>query len=151
MLDVTRPDDAHIDERLRTELIAWLATTTRGNRPHAVPVWFAWRDPHIVVFSLLSTRKVQDLQRQPECTLALESAEVGTDVVIVDGRATLPTLDDADVRAAMDVFEAKYRAMISEGFESWLEGFPQPILIDVERITAWNKSGEELAYRVVRR
>jgi hypothetical protein len=39
--------------------------------------------------------------------------------------------------------------MMSDGFEAWLEGFPQPILIDVQRITAWNKSGDELAYRVI--
>jgi PPOX class probable F420-dependent enzyme len=105
MLDLSKLDEAHIAERLSAELIAWLATTTRGNRPHAVPVWFAWRDPHVVVFSLPLTRKVRDLRRQPECTLALETAEVGTDVVIVEGRATMPSLDDADVRSLMDVFE----------------------------------------------
>ncbi len=151
MLDVSRSDEAHVDERLRTEIIAWLATVTTGNRPHAVPVWFAWSDPCILIFSLTSTRKVADLRRQPECTIALESANLGTDIVIAEGSASLPSLDDATVRTLMPAFEAKYRAIMGVSFEEWLEGFQQPILVEVQRITAWNQASGELDFRVIGR
>ncbi len=40
MLDLTTERDAHIDQRLRSDLMIWLTTVRRNGRPHTVPVWF---------------------------------------------------------------------------------------------------------------
>jgi hypothetical protein len=54
-----RPDDAHTDARLTTEPVIWLGTTCPDGRPHHVPVWFCWRDPVVLVFSMPTTQKVR--------------------------------------------------------------------------------------------
>src|SRR4051794_28986190 len=49
LLDLGRPEDAHMHARLSSEPIAWLGTTTPAGRPHHVPVWFLWDDPLVHV------------------------------------------------------------------------------------------------------
>jgi hypothetical protein len=45
MSEVATPKDAHEVERLRSEIIAWLATTRPDGHPNIAPVWFLWEDP----------------------------------------------------------------------------------------------------------
>jgi hypothetical protein len=40
MLDLSTVRDRHIDVRLRSEPIIWLATTRPDGGPHNIPVWF---------------------------------------------------------------------------------------------------------------
>ena len=58
LLDVTRTDDRHTSERLSAEPIIWLGTVRPDGRPHNVPVWFAWHDPMVLIFSMPKTAKV---------------------------------------------------------------------------------------------
>jgi PPOX class probable F420-dependent enzyme len=62
LLDRTR-DDRHIAQRLLTEPIIWLGTVRPDGRPHNVPVWFAWQDPTILIFSEPKAAKVRNMQR----------------------------------------------------------------------------------------
>jgi PPOX class probable F420-dependent enzyme len=91
LLDMTRGDDRHIAERLSAEPIIWLGTVRPDGRPHNVPVWFAWHEPTILIFSMPGTAKVRDMQRSPAVSLALDSADGGQDIVLAEGRAKLIT------------------------------------------------------------
>ncbi len=88
-LDLSNPKDAHIDERLRTEPIIWLATTRPDGRPHLVPVWFSWDGETITIYSQPNNRKMRNLQHNPNVSLALNTMDEGDDVVIVEGTAEL--------------------------------------------------------------
>ena len=87
LLDLSNPKDAHIDERLRAEPIIWLATTRPDGRPHLVPVWFFWDGETITIYSQPNNRKMRNLQHNPHVSLALNTADEGDDVVIVEGKA----------------------------------------------------------------
>src|SRR5579859_8164824 len=89
VLDLSNPRDTHIDERLRAEPIIWLATTRPDGRPHLVPVWFFWDGETITIYSQPNNRKMRNLQHNPHVSLALNTADEGDDVVIVEGKAEL--------------------------------------------------------------
>ena len=91
LLDLSNPKDAHIDERLRTEPIIWLATVRPDGRPHLVPVGFVWDGETITIYSEPNKQKLRNIQQNPNVTLALEMKTVGEieDVVIVEGKAEL--------------------------------------------------------------
>jgi nitroimidazol reductase NimA-like FMN-containing flavoprotein (pyridoxamine 5'-phosphate oxidase superfamily) len=71
MLDLNRPHHAHIDRRLRSEPIIWLATAGPDRRPHLVPLWFLWDGATVLLFSLSGTRKLRNLGGNPAVVLSL--------------------------------------------------------------------------------
>ena len=89
LLDVTRTDDRHTSERLSAEPVIWLGTVRPDGRPHNVPVWFAWHDPMVLIFSMPQTAKVTHVRLSPAVSLALDSADGGQDIVLAEGRAEL--------------------------------------------------------------
>jgi PPOX class probable F420-dependent enzyme len=89
-LDLSKPKDAHVDARLRSEAIIWLSSVRPDGRPHLVPVWFFWDGETITFFSQPDTQKMRNLQHNPNVMLALEAADEGDDVVMIEGKAELP-------------------------------------------------------------
>jgi PPOX class probable F420-dependent enzyme len=149
LLDRNRPDDAHTDARLATEPVIWLGTTGRSGRPHHVPVWFCWRDPDVLIFSMPATRKLRNLRDNPQVSLTLDSADNGQDIVLAEGRARLNGIDTAgDITR---LFADKYRAMLGDGtgLEEWKNTFSVPVLVTVSRIVAWTRRDGQLHYRSV--
>jgi PPOX class probable F420-dependent enzyme len=136
MLDLTQAYDAHIEKRLRTEPIIWFGTSDHRGQPHMVPVWLLWDGTTITLFSLPNTRKLRDLADNSEVVLALEAADLGYDVVILEGRATL--LNDPSVTGLMSPFVAKY-ANIPRRWtpEEWAKKFTQTIRVVPTKLTAW--------------
>ena len=57
-------DDLHARAlaRLESEQVAWLGTIGRDGYPHAVPIWFLWRDGRALIMSEPSTVKVRNLR-----------------------------------------------------------------------------------------
>jgi nitroimidazol reductase NimA-like FMN-containing flavoprotein (pyridoxamine 5'-phosphate oxidase superfamily) len=75
-------------------VIARMATCSiKTHRPHVVPVWFLWDGESIWISSYRSTRKVVDLEGNPYCSIAVDTAESGVDfeAVILEGQAELVT------------------------------------------------------------
>jgi PPOX class probable F420-dependent enzyme len=150
MLDPAKPAEVHIAERLASAPIGWLASVRSDGRPHSVPVWFCWADPFALVFSPPTATKIRNLRARPACTLTLESADLGNDIVILEGHGELHDLDGAEVRARREDFARKYAPLLqTTDFEDWLGIFSQPILVHVDRIVAWSKPGGELQFHVV--
>jgi len=150
LLDMTRDDDRHIAQRLSAEPIIWLCTVRPDGRPHNVPVWFAWQDPTILIFSDPGTAKVRDIQRSAAVSLALDSADGGRDVVLAEGRAKLITHAGEHPHFLAGQFRHKYsQSLGTASFEEWRSTFSQPVLIHVERIIAWTRTATGLEYRKV--
>ncbi len=89
LLDLTKPRDAHIDERLHKEIMIWLSTVRPNGHPHLVPVWFLWDGETILIFSQPKTQKVRNLQHNLNVMLALDTARLGGDIVMIEGKAEL--------------------------------------------------------------
>lgn len=109
-LDLSNPKDAHIDARLRSEPILWLSSVRPDGRPHLVPVWFFWNGETITIFSQPNTQKMRNLQRNPNVMLALEAADEGNDIVMIEGRAELPGQSSATMN--IPEYAQKYDAHI---------------------------------------
>jgi nitroimidazol reductase NimA-like FMN-containing flavoprotein (pyridoxamine 5'-phosphate oxidase superfamily) len=105
-----------VEGRLRASLHYWLATVRPDGTPHSVPRWGVWLDGRFYYDGAPTTRHVRNLDRNPACTLTLES---GTEVVIVDGLsvATRADPDDLGVRLA-SAFE-KYHPNYTPAPDAW--------------------------------
>ena len=111
MLDLTKERDAHIDERLRAELMMWLSTVRPDGRPHLVPVWFLWDGRSILIFSRPNQQKLLNLRHNPNVVVALDTAGQGDDIVMIEGKAEL--LDDPRVSTALSAYKEKYKQRLA--------------------------------------
>jgi PPOX class probable F420-dependent enzyme len=148
LLDPTVAGHAHAACRLSAAPILWLTTVSADARPHSVPVWFLWTDPHVVVFSRPDTAKVERLRHNPAVSMSLDSAVGGGDIVLAEGDAALVTMDD--VAAGLDAFERKYAPLFGgQSFGEWLDLFSQPIQVTATKIISWTATPKGLDYMSV--
>src|SRR6266700_1960139 len=110
MLDVTTEWGQHAEQRLRSNIIAWLTTVGSDGRPYTVPVWFLWDGNTILIFSQPHKQKIRNLQKNARITLALDDTKQGEDVVIVEGTAEL--LTDPNINTVLPAFAEKYKVLL---------------------------------------
>ncbi len=60
----------------------------------------------MLIFSLPDTQKVRNIRENPAVVLALDAADQGYDIVMIEGCAILE--NDPGVRGTMPAFVAKY-------------------------------------------
>jgi PPOX class probable F420-dependent enzyme len=112
MLDVTTEWGQHAEQRLRSNIIAWLTTVGADGRPYTVPVWFLWDGNTVLIFSQPQKQKIRNLLKNARVTLALDDTKEGEDVVIVEGRAEL--LENPDISVTLPAYVEKYGALIQD-------------------------------------
>ena len=106
MSEVATPKDAHEVERLRSEIIAWLATIRPDGHPNLAPVWFLWEDPTILIFSQPNKQKLRNIGQNSHVMLGLETEDRGDDAVMIEGTATI--IDDPTLTPTLPAYAAKY-------------------------------------------
>ena len=134
MFDLNDAEGAHIDARLRAEPIIWLSSVRPDGKPHLVPVWFLWDGAAILIFSKPAAQKVRNLRHSPQVMLALDSADEGEDIVLLEGRAEL--LGDDAPRSTLPAYAEKYAALMARiniTAESMAQEYTQTIRVMVER------------------
>jgi PPOX class probable F420-dependent enzyme len=134
MLDLTQAKDAHVDRRLREEPIIWLSTVRPDGRPHLVPVWFLWDGASILIFSMPAVQKVRNLRHSSAVMLALDTADEGEDVVLIEGRAEL--LEIGAVLPTLPDYAEKYAALlprIGSSAEKMAREYTQAIRVTIDR------------------
>jgi PPOX class probable F420-dependent enzyme len=138
MLDLSTAKGARIAERLRSEPIIWLATTRPDGRPHNIPVWFWWDGETVLIFSQPDKQKVVNLRHSPHAVLALDSADEGEDVVIIEGIADL--VDRPTAELMPDAFGEKYAALfvrVGSDPAKMAADYRQPIRVRPTKFLAW--------------
>jgi PPOX class probable F420-dependent enzyme len=111
MLDLTKTQDAHIDQRLRSDVMIWLNSVRADGRPHSAAVWFLWDGSVFLIFSQPNTQKIRNLRQNTNVLLALDDTKNGSDVIQVEGKAELLEGNN-EVSATLPAFVEKYGAMI---------------------------------------
>lgn len=135
ILDLTNKQDAHIDQRLRENVIAWLVTVRPDGRPHAVAVWFLWDGEAFLIFSKPNQQKLRNLQNNPHVLLLVDDTRQGADPISIEGTATL--LPPGETAITLDNYVKKYGARIKGiGFtpESMAAAYSQAIHIVPTRV-----------------
>jgi PPOX class probable F420-dependent enzyme len=119
--------DRHTQSRLKQELVIWIVTAGPDLHPQAVPVWFLWDGKSFLIYAQRGI-KVRHVQANPHVELHLNTDEVGSDVVRVSGRATIPKrFPQAHKHPG---FMRKYRSQIlAEGMT--VEGFAERYLYPI--------------------
>jgi PPOX class probable F420-dependent enzyme len=137
-LDPTHPKYAHVDQRLRSEPILWLSSIRPDGRPHLVPVWFLWDGASIFIFSQPGAQKIRNLQANPAVTLALEAADEGADIAIIEGTAAIFAITDWD--RILPAYTAKYEQTIREmgwTIETMTADYSKVLQVTPIRMIAW--------------
>ena len=137
-LDPTHPKYAHVDQRLRSEPIIWLSSVRPDGRPHLVPVWFLWDGASVFIFSQPGAQKIRNLQANPNVTLALEAADEGADIAILEGMAAIFETKDWD--RILPAYTVKYEQPIREmgwTIETMTADYSKLLQITPARLIAW--------------
>ena len=110
-LDLHTERGARFDRRLRTDEIIWLSTVRPDGRPHLVPIWFLWEEGGtILFFSQPNVQKVRNINHMRHVVMALDTADEGEDVVIVEGEAEL--LPAGTVDSTLPAYVEKYAQLM---------------------------------------
>jgi PPOX class probable F420-dependent enzyme len=88
-LDLNNPEQAHIDQRLRSDIIVWLNSVRPNGSPHSVAVWFGWDGETFLIFSKPNNQKLRNIAHNPRVVLALDDTKDGEDVIAIEGTAKL--------------------------------------------------------------
>jgi PPOX class probable F420-dependent enzyme len=138
MLDLTTEWGQNAEQRLRSDIIAWLTTVGSDGRPYTVPVWFLWDGSTLLIFSQPHKQKIRNLRKNGRVTLALDDTKQGEDVVIIEGTAEL--LDDPDISATLPAYVEKYVAKMQNlGWtpETFAADFSLGIRVTPTKFRSW--------------
>jgi PPOX class probable F420-dependent enzyme len=132
---------ASIEQRLYHEKVLWVSTTRPDGRPHMAPVWFLWEKEHTTILfcSKPDSHKVRNIRHSPAVMLALETAENGHNVVMLEGEATL--LDDSHLKGTLPAYITKYADDFKEMNwepEATVKVFSQPVRVNLTRLIHWS-------------
>lgn len=138
MLDPADPAHARAEERLRTDVVAWITTVSPEGQPQSSPVWFLWDGETLLVYSRPRMPKVRNLRANPRVGIHLRTDEAGEEAVIIEGSAELA--DDQPPAHEEAPYVDKY-ATHMEGIgyspKEFAAAYSQPIRITPSRIRAW--------------
>ncbi|MDY0908457.1 pyridoxamine 5'-phosphate oxidase family protein [Microbacterium sp. CFBP9034] len=100
--------------RLDSEQVGWFGTIGRDGFPHAVPVWFLWRDGKALIMSEPATAKVRNLRANERVLLHLEAGADGEQLTVLRGTAAISSEPSS---AWVDRIEEAYTAK----YDAWLQ------------------------------
>jgi PPOX class probable F420-dependent enzyme len=112
--------------RLGSEQVAWFGTIGRDGYPHAVPIWFLWRDGKALILSEPQTAKVRNLRENDRVMLHLEAGADGEQLLVLRGTAAISP-DPAT--AWVDRIGAEYAAK----YDAWMQRLELPMATMAER------------------
>jgi PPOX class probable F420-dependent enzyme len=134
------PDDrrAHVEGRLRANLMAWLTTVRADGRPDSVPVWFLLRDDEtILMYSQAGKIKLRNISHNPRVSLGLDVTDLGRDIIRIEGTAEhIPGFPAAD---QVPEYVVKYAERIGANFgtaSQFAAQFPEAVIITPHRLYA---------------
>lgn len=134
---------ARADERLRTEVVAWLITVGPDAAPLPTPVWFWWDGATILVYSQRDTPKLRHIAANPRVAFALRTDELGDEITVIRGEAAVdPEAPGAD---RLPAYVEKYAALIARlGADpaSFAAEYAVPIRITPTKLRQWRAAGD---------
>lgn len=120
--------------------IARLATHNPDGTIHVVPVWFRYVDGAILLGTQAITRKVKNIERDPNVTVLVDDTEMPAKGAMIYGSATLDTEDLVAER--VEIFEQFMPHEAAQGMASSLAAQFEPAVIRVvpQKIVSWDYS-----------
>lgn len=137
LIDPTTAFGARVEERLRTESIAWLTTVRPDGLPQPIPVWFLWNEAdEVLIFSRPDALKLRNLSTNPKASLHFDGDGRGGNIVVISGTARVADSEVSPER--VDAFLTKYvQGIKSIGLtpESMKATYSTALLFSPERVS----------------
>lgn len=138
LADLPPDQQSYVENRLRSNLMAWLTTVRPSGQPDQVPVWYLLRaDETILVYSQPGKPKLRNIQQNPNVALGLDVTDIGRDIVRIEGIARVDSaVGPPHVNAE---FIAKYAERIGamfDGPERFGQLFSTPVVITPSHVQA---------------
>jgi PPOX class probable F420-dependent enzyme len=130
--------DPAAEERLRSDVIAWLTTVTREGQPQSSPVWFLWEDDGFLIYSRPDRPKLRNIASNPRVSVHLRGTEDGSEIATFDGTAEI--LSDAPPADQVPAYVEKYRDHMRDGGwtpASFASDYSQPLRVTPTRTRVW--------------
>ena len=138
MLDATNREHAAAEERLRSDLIAWLTTVTAHGQPQSTPVWFLWEDDGFLIYSRPGMPKLDNIAANPKVSVHLRGTDAGDEIATFDGTAELP--GDQPPADRVHDYVSKYREQMERfGWSpaKFAELYSEPIRVTPTEARIW--------------
>ena len=72
--------------------LARIATVTPDGTPHVTPVWYLWKAPHLLIAIVNTSKKVRNIQQNPQVAVTIDTDSSPAQGVIMEGIALLKAL-----------------------------------------------------------
>jgi PPOX class probable F420-dependent enzyme len=133
--DPKTPFGERVDRRLREEVVIWLTTTNADGTPQPTPVWFLWENEAFLIYSLVSAKRLEHIERNPRVALHFDGNGSGGDIIVFTGEARqAPDAPPADQNPA---YAEKYREFITRSFqtpENFAARYPTALRITPKKV-----------------
>lgn len=77
------PDE--LDTFLAEPHIAVVATASASGVPHAMPIWYAWRDGKVLIHTGADSKKMRNLRANNHISVVIDSKIAPYKVVVIEG------------------------------------------------------------------
>ncbi len=77
-----------LDAFLAEPHIAVVATSGPSGKPHAMPVWYAWRDGKVLFHTGPDSKKLRNLRANPRISIVVDTKVAPYKAVVIEGRAS---------------------------------------------------------------
>lgn len=123
--------------------VVHVATTMADGSPHAVPLWFLWRNEGIYISCRRDSATWRNVERDARVALSFRIGKVWEDFAgaVVYGRAEPLSPEHPALRGVMSEWFEKYRGMLSgDGFRAYARhvAVPGMLRIRAQRMTGWD-------------
>jgi PPOX class probable F420-dependent enzyme len=122
-----RLTDTELRELLVTAEIARIATANDDGTVHVAPMWFRYDEPDVLLGTQAVTRKVRNVERDPNVTVLVDVTSPTFVGAIMYGRAYVER-DDAESRRT-DIFSRFMDHDAAQGFAAKLAAKWEPVII----------------------
>lgn len=78
---------AELDTFLSEPHIAVVATTGPSGKPHAMPVWYLWRDGKVLFHTGPESKKLRNLRKNGRISVVVDTKTAPYKVVVIEGTA----------------------------------------------------------------
>ena len=137
-IDFTTDEGKRALQRLETEQIVWLTTTSPNGTPLPTPVWFLWHDDAVLIYSQPNTAKLAGIGRNSRVALNFNSDEHGGHVVILKGSAAIAgtTLPVTSLPGYLEKYAGGFESLNMTP-EAFAAEYSELIRITPDRLTAF--------------
>ena len=132
-------NEEELREFLGRALTATVSTVGPGGRPHAVPVWYRFREGVFVMWTDASRRWVKNLYHRPDVSIVVAEPQPPFAAVVARGSAEIATeepVGNEDVRLLVERYVGVDEA--AAYIEQW-SMLKTVVRVRAERVRSWGR------------